>query len=40
MKREFLLAGFGGQGVLSMGLFLAYAGMGEGKGGLCPFLRC
>ncbi|MGI6488566.1 MAG: 2-oxoacid:ferredoxin oxidoreductase subunit gamma [Syntrophomonadaceae bacterium] len=31
MKREFLLAGFGGQGVLSMGLFLAYAGMGEGK---------
>ena len=26
-----LLAGFGGQGVLSMGQFLAYAGMLEGK---------
>ncbi|MCR4400069.1 MAG: 2-oxoacid:acceptor oxidoreductase family protein [Syntrophomonadaceae bacterium] len=31
MKKEFLLAGFGGQGVLTMGLFLAYAGIAEGK---------
>lgn len=31
MKTEFTLAGFGGQGVLSMGLFLAYAGMSEKK---------
>lgn len=31
MKKEFLIAGFGGQGVLSMGLFLAYAGIDEGK---------
>ncbi|MEA1960092.1 MAG: 2-oxoacid:acceptor oxidoreductase family protein [Bacillota bacterium] len=31
MKREMILAGFGGQGVLSMGLFLAHAGMCEGK---------
>lgn len=31
MKRETLIAGFGGQGVLSMGMTLAYAGMIEGK---------
>ncbi|NSW83447.1 MAG: 2-oxoacid:acceptor oxidoreductase family protein [Syntrophothermus sp.] len=31
MKKEFLIAGFGGQGVLSMGLFLAYGGIAEGK---------
>ena len=31
MKREFLIAGFGGQGVLSIGLFLAYAGMSQGQ---------
>lgn len=28
---EILFAGFGGQGILSMGKFLAYAGMEEGK---------
>lgn len=31
MKNEVLLAGFGGQDVLAMGLFIAYAGMAEGK---------
>lgn len=31
IKREITLAGFGGQGVLTMGLFLAHAGMSEGK---------
>ncbi len=31
MKHELLAAGFGGQGVLSMGMTLAYAGMVEGK---------
>jgi 2-oxoglutarate ferredoxin oxidoreductase subunit gamma len=31
MKHELLVAGFGGQGVLSMGMTLAYAGMVEGK---------
>lgn len=31
MNRNFIMAGFGGQGVLSMGLFLAHAGMSEGK---------
>ena len=31
MKREVTLAGFGGQGVLSMGLFLAHAAMSEKK---------
>jgi 2-oxoglutarate ferredoxin oxidoreductase subunit gamma len=31
MKHELLIAGFGGQGVLSMGMTLAYAGMLEGK---------
>lgn len=31
MKKEITLAGFGGQGVLSMGLFLAHAGMSEEK---------
>jgi 2-oxoglutarate ferredoxin oxidoreductase subunit gamma len=31
MTHELLIAGFGGQGVLSMGMTLAYAGMIEGK---------
>jgi 2-oxoglutarate ferredoxin oxidoreductase subunit gamma len=31
MKHELLAAGFGGQGVLSMGMTLAYAGVIEGK---------
>ena len=31
MTHEILAAGFGGQGVLSMGMTLAYAGMVEGK---------
>ena len=31
MTHEMLIAGFGGQGVLSMGMTLAYAGMIEGK---------
>jgi 2-oxoglutarate ferredoxin oxidoreductase subunit gamma len=31
MTHEILIAGFGGQGVLSMGMTLAYAGMIEGK---------
>jgi 2-oxoglutarate ferredoxin oxidoreductase subunit gamma len=31
MKHELLIAGFGGQGVLSMGMTLGYAGMIEGK---------
>ncbi|MBL0234766.1 MAG: 2-oxoacid:acceptor oxidoreductase family protein [Chitinophagaceae bacterium] len=31
MKEEIIIAGFGGQGVLSMGMTLAYAGMVEGK---------
>jgi 2-oxoglutarate ferredoxin oxidoreductase subunit gamma len=31
MKHELLIAGFGGQGVLSMGMTLAYAGMVEDK---------
>ena len=31
MTHELLIAGFGGQGVLSMGMTLAYAGMLEGK---------
>jgi 2-oxoglutarate ferredoxin oxidoreductase subunit gamma len=31
MTHELLFAGFGGQGVLSMGMTLAYAGMIEGK---------
>lgn len=31
MKHELLIAGFGGQGVLSMGMTLAYAGMIENK---------
>ncbi len=31
MRHELLAAGFGGQGVLSMGMTLAYAGMLEGK---------
>lgn len=31
MKEEIIIAGFGGQGVLSMGKILAYSGMMEGK---------
>lgn len=31
MTEEIIIAGFGGQGVLSMGKILAYAGMMEGK---------
>lgn len=31
MTHEFIFAGFGGQGVLSMGMTLSYAGMIEGK---------
>jgi 2-oxoglutarate ferredoxin oxidoreductase subunit gamma len=31
MKQELIIAGFGGQGVMSMGQLLAYAGMKEGK---------
>ena len=31
MTEESIFAGFGGQGVLSMGMMLAYAGMKEGK---------
>ena len=31
MTHEFILSGFGGQGVLSMGKILAYAGLMEGK---------
>ena len=31
MTEEIIIAGFGGQGVLSMGKILAYAGLMEGK---------
>ncbi|MBU9723984.1 MULTISPECIES: 2-oxoacid:acceptor oxidoreductase family protein [Bacillaceae] len=31
MKEEIIIAGFGGQGVMSMGQILTYAGMKEGK---------
>ena len=31
MKEEIIISGFGGQGVLSMGKILAYAGLMEGK---------
>ena len=31
MKEEIIIAGFGGQGVLSMGRILAYSGLMEGK---------
>lgn len=31
MKEEIIISGFGGQGVLSMGKLLAYAGLMEGK---------
>lgn len=31
MKQEIIMAGFGGQGIMSMGKILAYAGMKEGK---------
>lgn len=31
MEKQILFAGFGGQGVLSMGQFLTYAAMGTGK---------
>ena len=33
MKQEIIIAGFGGQGVLSMGKILAYSGLMENKGG-------
>ncbi|MFZ7946442.1 MULTISPECIES: 2-oxoacid:acceptor oxidoreductase family protein [Bacillaceae] len=32
MHEEIIIAGFGGQGVMSMGQLIAYAGMLEGKG--------
>ncbi|MEH7179646.1 2-oxoacid:acceptor oxidoreductase family protein [Neobacillus vireti] len=32
MLQEIIIAGFGGQGVMSMGQLIAYAGMLEGKG--------
>lgn len=32
MLEEILIAGFGGQGVMSLGQLIAYAGMLEGKG--------
>lgn len=32
MMEEIIIAGFGGQGVMSMGQLIAYAGMLEGKG--------
>ena len=31
MKEEIIIAGFGGQGVLSMGKILAYSGLMEDK---------
>ena len=31
MKEEIIIAGFGGQGVLSMGKILAYSGLMEGN---------
>ena len=31
MVQEIVIAGFGGQGVLSMGMILAYSGLVEGK---------
>jgi len=31
MKQEIIISGFGGQGILSMGKILAYAGLMEGK---------
>ena len=31
MKKEIIISGFGGQGVLSMGKILAYSGLMEGK---------
>ena len=31
MDQELIIAGFGGQGILSMGRILAYAGLHEGK---------
>lgn len=31
MKQEIIIAGFGGQGVLSMGKILAYSSLLEGK---------
>lgn len=43
MTHEILFAGFGGQGILSMGMTLAYAGIIEGKklhGCLHTVLRC
>ncbi|MBO5720724.1 MAG: 2-oxoacid:acceptor oxidoreductase family protein, partial [Bacteroidales bacterium] len=31
MKKEIIVAGFGGQGILSLGKILAHAGLIEGK---------
>ncbi len=31
MKEEIIIAGFGGQGVMSMGMLISYSGMKEGK---------
>jgi 2-oxoglutarate ferredoxin oxidoreductase subunit gamma len=31
MKEEIIIAGFGGQGVLSMGKILAYSGLMQGE---------
>ena len=31
MKEEIIISGFGGQGVLSMGKLIAYAGIADGK---------
>ena len=31
MKKEIIISGFGGQGVLSMGKILAYSGLMENK---------
>ena len=39
MKEEIIIAGFGGQGVLSMGKILAYSGLMEGKEDLDAGLR-
>ena len=36
MKEEIIIAGFGGQGVLSMGKILAYSGLMEDKEVSCP----
>ena len=38
MTEEILIAGFGGQGVLSMGKILAYAGIMNDKGFMDSFV--